>query len=109
MTMMYQLDKNTRNGLANKMGLWLVIFSLFAFLAACGNEVNEGAEQSPDAHASGGNGEGAEMITVSHQLGETPVPKNPETVVVFDFGILDSLDALDVPVIGIPQANVPSY
>lgn len=48
-------------------------------------------------------------ITITHQLGETPVKVNPEKVVVFDFGILDSLDKLGVEVTGVPQANIPPY
>ena len=35
--------------------------------------------------------------------------KNPEKVVVFDFGMLDTLDELGIEVAGVPQANVPSY
>ena len=37
------------------------------------------------------------------------LPKNPEKVVVFDFGILDTLDELGIEVAGLPQTNVPSY
>ncbi|RXI97748.1 siderophore ABC transporter substrate-binding protein [Anaerobacillus alkaliphilus] len=48
-------------------------------------------------------------VTVKHQLGETVVPKNPEKVVVFDFGVLDSLDKIGVEVFGLPQANIPPY
>ncbi len=48
-------------------------------------------------------------IVVSHPLGETPVPVNPQKVVVFDFGILDTLDLLGVEVAGLPQGNVPPY
>src|SRR5699024_3605528 len=42
-------------------------------------------------------------------LGETEVEKNPEKVVVFDFGALDTLDELDVEVAGVPQNNMPTY
>ncbi len=41
--------------------------------------------------------------------GEAVVKKNPEKVVVFDFGILDTLDELGIEVAGLPQANIPSY
>lgn len=50
-----------------------------------------------------------QTITVEHALGETTVPVNPEKVVVFDFGVLDSLDKLGIDVVGIPKASVPSY
>lgn len=50
-----------------------------------------------------------DTILITHQLGETVVPVNPEKVVVFDFGILDTLDLLGVEVAGLPQGNVPPY
>lgn len=58
----------------------------------------------------GGNSEPiSETITITHALGETAVTTNPERVVVFDLGILDSLDALGVNVIGVPQKSLPDY
>lgn len=50
-----------------------------------------------------------ETITIQHGLGETEVPKSPEKVVVFDFGMLDTLDYLNIPVVGVPQVNIPNY
>ena len=50
-----------------------------------------------------------ETITISHLLGETTVNKNPETVVVFDYGILDSLDKMEVEVTGLPKASLPAF
>lgn len=51
-----------------------------------------------------------ETITVNHELGETEVPTNPERVVVFDYGILDSLDSLGVKgIIGVVQDGIPEY
>lgn len=51
----------------------------------------------------------SQLITVMHELGETEVQINPEKVVVFDFGILDTLDELGIEVVGVPKANLPSY
>lgn len=48
-------------------------------------------------------------IMVQHQLGETVVSINPEKVIVFDFGVLDSLDQMGVEIAGLPQANIPPY
>ena len=48
-------------------------------------------------------------VTVVHQLGETEVKRNPENVVVFDYGILDTLDELGVEVAGIAPSNLPTY
>lgn len=48
-------------------------------------------------------------MTIKHNAGETVVNMNPQRVAAFDFGSLDTLEALDVEVIGIPKANIPSY
>ena len=57
-----------------------------------------------------GNGVSAdgEKIKITHQLGETEVPKNPSRVIVFDYGIADALNTLDVEIIGLPKASLPS-
>ena len=48
-------------------------------------------------------------MTIKHNAGETVVNMNPQRVVSFDFGSLDTLEALGVEVIGIPKANIPAY
>ncbi|MFC4024773.1 siderophore ABC transporter substrate-binding protein [Oceanobacillus longus] len=83
---------------------WLILMmSLLAlFIAACGSEDEE--------TNAGENTESKETVTVSHELGETEVPKNPENIVVFDFGILDTLDQIGVDVAGVPQSGtIPAY
>lgn len=76
----------------------LLTIGMLAFiLMACGADEKNNAEENE------------ETITVKHELDETKVPKNPEKVVVFDFGILDSLDKLGVDVTGVPQGNMPAY
>lgn len=56
-----------------------------------------------------GNAEG-ETLVVTHESGETTVNKNPKRVVVFDYGILDSLDKLGVEgIIGVVQDGIPEY
>ena len=37
-----------------------------------------------------------ESLVVTHELGETTLNKNPKRIVVFDYGILDSLQKLEV-------------
>ncbi|MGM0898903.1 MAG: siderophore ABC transporter substrate-binding protein [Bacillota bacterium] len=90
------------------MKKWLaasLILMMFAVLAACGTE-----EEATDSQTANAETEEAETMTVTHELGETEVVKNPEKVVVFDFGILDTLDKLGIESIaGVPQGNVPSY
>ena len=44
-------------------------------------------------------------VTVEHQLGTTEVEVSPENVVVFDYGILDSLDYMGVEITGVPQSS----
>lgn len=40
---------------------------------------------------------------------EVTLKEQPKNVVVFDYGFLDTLDALGVEVAGLPQQSVPSY
>ncbi|MGZ0085440.1 siderophore ABC transporter substrate-binding protein [Caldibacillus thermoamylovorans] len=89
--------------------LMLVVALLVVMLAACGN----GQTTSESSGTSGKNNEKkteqTEELTIKHQLGEAKVKKNPEKVVVFDFGVLDTLDKLGVKVTALPQMNVPKY
>src|ERR671916_824371 len=62
-----------------------------------------GGGEDPPAEASS---ESAE-VTVPHAQGETAVPADPQTVVVFDVGVLSTLDSLDVEVAGVPEATYP--
>lgn len=51
-----------------------------------------------------------EMITVTDRNGEVEVPKNPEKVVVLDYGSLDILDEIGVEsVVGVPKNGIPEY
>ncbi|PDP85895.1 hypothetical protein CQJ94_19285 [Glycomyces fuscus] len=49
--------------------------------------------------------EAAETIVVEAENGEVEIPRDPETVVVFDNAQLDILDALGVDVAGIPSSD----
>jgi len=79
----------------------LFLALVMAVLAACGN-TSTSSNSSDEAKA-------AEEITVKHELGEAKVKANPKKVVVFDMGILDTLDKLGVEVAGVPQENLPEY
>lgn len=91
-----------------KISIALMMFALMALLVACGTK-----EENPSEKSTGDNKEvetaESESITIKHELGETTIKKNPEKVVVFDFGVLDTLDELGVEVAGLPQSNIPSY
>ncbi|MFC4559984.1 siderophore ABC transporter substrate-binding protein [Virgibacillus kekensis] len=82
-----------------RKAFWIITFGLIAVLVAgCSNT---------DASGDTGN---KETITVSHELGETEVVKNPKKIVVFDFGVLDTLDKLGIEIAGVPQSStIPEY
>ncbi|HHU93439.1 MAG TPA: siderophore ABC transporter substrate-binding protein [Halanaerobiaceae bacterium] len=50
----------------------------------------------------------ANEITVKHSLGEAVVKKNPERVIVFDYGTLDTLERMGIDIIGLPKSNLPA-
>lgn len=52
-----------------------------------------------------------ELVKVSHDLGETEVPMNPERVVTLSYSTLDILDEMDLEdkVVGTAKDNLPSY
>lgn len=68
-------------------------------LAGCGSSVSA----PPAAPA-------ATTIKVTHILGESEVPLNPQRVVLFDFGALDTIDALGAaPALALPKSNIPPF
>lgn len=52
-----------------------------------------------------------DKMVIKHLLGETSVTKNPSKVVLFDFGLYDSLVQLGLAdkVVGLPLGNAPAY
>jgi len=51
----------------------------------------------------------AEELTITHAQGETKVAANPQSVLVFDYAALDTLDALGIKVTGVPGSNLPPF
>lgn len=93
-----------------------VIFALLVLLlAACGgeDETKEATTTATDEKTSGETTEELSVypLTIAQPEGyaEVTLEEKPETVVVFDFGFLDTLDSLGVDVTAVPQANVPTY
>lgn len=88
--------------------------ALVLFIAACGNEqktestVSE-TQTTTTAPATQAAPAAPTEMSVKHVSGETSIKMHPQRVVAFDFGSLDTLEALDIDVIGIPKANIPSY
>lgn len=87
-----------------KWSLLGFIFTVILVLAACGGTKEEEASKPASS-----NERSDEKMTIKHQYGEAVVEKNPKKVVVFDFGVLDTLDELGVEVTGVPQVTIPSY
>ncbi|MGM9975077.1 MAG: siderophore ABC transporter substrate-binding protein [Clostridiaceae bacterium] len=75
-------------------------------VVGCGN-----GSANPEDSNKGSASEAAayEAVKVTHDLGEVTITDKPESVVVFDFGALDTLDALGVEVAGVVKASLPSY
>lgn len=86
-----------------KITIAMMMFAMMLVLAACGGSNDQKTEDD--------NTSDADYMEIKHELDDKPVKvkKNPEKVVVFDFGILDTLDELDVKVAGVPKKNIPSY
>ncbi|MEK4438532.1 siderophore ABC transporter substrate-binding protein [Paenibacillus sp. FSL K6-2862] len=92
--------------------LFTLLVVLSVVLAACGGNKtaeNAGASTGTGSEANAGAAQSNKEIVIKHQLGETKVKKNPQNVVVFDYGVLDTLDQLGVEVAGVPQEGVPPY
>lgn len=99
-----------------KFTIAIMMFALMALLVACGGEKEADKEVEKDTSADTPVETPAEevesdVVSVTHELDNdaVEVKKNPEKVVVFDFGTLDTLDELDVEIVGLPKANVPGY
>ncbi|VDG96622.1 Uncharacterized ABC transporter solute-binding protein yclQ precursor [Lysinibacillus sphaericus] len=96
-----------------KLTVLFMAFALMLVLAACGSKDED---KKPEANNAGSDNSSesseaaeTEEMTFKHELGETTLEGTPKKVVVFDFGVLDTLDELGVEVAGIPQSNVPGY
>lgn len=113
-----------------RKSLLLMLVLTFVFvLAACGGttvqqEGSGGATTVTGAGSSGASSDPANSdaqnsatesgseegtLTIEHLLDVTEVGLNPQTVVVFDFGVLDTLDALGIEIAAVPQNSLPSY
>lgn len=102
-----------------RRGVILAVLAILAvFVVACGATENNNNENTNNNVGNNevSNGENTTneepeetTLTITHELGETEVDKNPEKVVVFDFGALDTLDKLGIDVVGVAQGNIPSY
>ncbi len=97
----------------NKITVSLLMSSLF-ILSGCGGNLNKdvgslGQSQTPTETSVEINGEETFPLKITHGLGEVTLEKVPENIVVFDYGVLDMLQSLDIPVKGLPKANIPPF
>jgi iron complex transport system substrate-binding protein len=97
----------------NKKWIMLFMTGLLALVtAACGsNSASPAPAQTTAASTDAAKAPEAasEEVTIKHKLGEAKLKKNPQTVVAFDYGVLDSLDKLGIEVTGVAQSNLPPY
>lgn len=94
--------------LGQKMLRVAMLSLLAALLFACGGQT--AAPAAPTVAPAAPAAEAATEIVVKHAQGETTITKNPQKVLVFDYSVLDILDQLGVPVVGLPQGNnIPPF
>ncbi|WP_243292516.1 siderophore ABC transporter substrate-binding protein [Bacillus sp. FJAT-47783] len=93
-----------------KWSLFALVFTIIFVLAACGSKETANSNENKNAGSDKPQEESTE-IKIKHELDDEEVvlEKTPEKVVVFDFGVLDTLDELGVKVDGVPQAVIPTY
>ncbi len=84
--------------------LFAVMALITVFAAACSSSTSK--EESTNLTKEN---DKPKEITISHELGETTVAVNPEKVVVFDFGSLDTMAELGVEPAGLPKEGIPDY
>lgn len=95
-----------------KMFKRVVIASALAFvLAACGDEKSAATHQGASTTDQSATAEQsvAKTVSIKHASGETVVPLKPKKVISFDLGTIDTLEKIDVDIIGLPKANLPNY
>lgn len=83
-----------------------VLVSLLSFSAPYALSA-ESASFTPNAVIA----QSTEKLNIKHLSGETEVSKKPQKVVLFDFGIYDSMQKLGLgdKVIALPMGNAPAY
>lgn len=105
--------------LGQKMLRVAMLSMLAALLFACGSQTAAPAAPTaapaaptaaPAAPTAAPAAAETSEIVVAHAQGETTITKNPQTVLVFDYSVLDTLDQFGVAVAGLPQGNnIPPF
>ncbi|AKL95352.1 ABC-type enterochelin transport system, periplasmic component [Clostridium aceticum] len=76
-------------------------------LTACSSTESTGAEEEKEEVIE--TAAEPKILTITHELGEATLERNPQRVIVFDYATLDSLNQMDIEVIGLPKSNIPQY
>lgn len=80
-----------------KLTMITMVISLMIIIAACaGNDQDNKPNDGP-------------TLEITHDLDTTVVNVNPSNIVVFDFGVLETLDVLDIPVLGVAKNSLPAH
>ncbi|MGM8213199.1 siderophore ABC transporter substrate-binding protein [Virgibacillus sp. W0430] len=93
-----------------KWSLFILLFAFIVVVSACGSNGDANEEDTASGSEESIATEDT-SVTVKHELDDEEVvlEKTPEKVVVFDFGVLDTLDELGIEVTGVPQAVIPPF
>nr|ELR5112351.1 siderophore ABC transporter substrate-binding protein [Providencia stuartii] len=83
----------------------MFVKSLTSGLVLLSALVLAGCDQSKETATTSAPAE-KQVMTIEHAQGKTEVPRHPEKVFVMNMETLDIMDALGVPVAGLPQTNV---
>ncbi|HHY22145.1 MAG TPA: hypothetical protein GX525_09800 [Bacilli bacterium] len=77
-----------------KFFMLFIVAVLAMVMVACGSSIPKEEETTGSQKESEDTSAVAETeeLTITHELDKTIVKKNPEKVIVFDFGTLDSLE-----------------
>ena len=86
------MKKLSKNKIFIIIGALILLVASYIVVSLLKNETNHNGE-----------------VTITHELGTTEVNKNPEKIVVFDFGILEILDKLEIDVVGLPKDSLPEH
>lgn len=88
-SIIYSMKKKFRNLVA--------LVALTSIFASCTNE-----NKKPENEA-------GKQVEITHELGTTKVSENPQKVVVFDIGTLETLNDLGIKVVGVPKDYLPDH
>lgn len=94
----------------HRYGLIALFVAASFALQGCEKKTQAAAETpAPQAAVSPETSARYEPIVVEHKLGSTRIEKLPQRIVALDMNEVDFLDALGVPVVGMPKDFIPAF